>query len=83
MKVDQMREEIAKAYAGPKWQARVKAMSDRQVIAIYRSMQSEGRFDTVKPKKQEPNRWVLPQYRDTLMNEHAEQLSMWDFWSEK
>lgn len=80
MTVDQMRDRISQVYPGPNWEWKVSEMDDRQVVAIYKSMESKDRFYAVKPKH---NEWMLPQYRDTLMNEHAEQLSMWDILAER
>ena len=36
MTIEQMRAELAKLYSGEKWQNRVKAMSNSQVVAIYK-----------------------------------------------
>ena len=36
MTVEQMRAEVARLYSGAKWQERVAAMPDGQVIAIYK-----------------------------------------------
>lgn len=44
MKIDQMREEITKAYGGPAWRYRVMNMSDRQVFAIYKDMERKNRL---------------------------------------
>ena len=67
MKVDQTREEIAKAYAGPAWKARVKSMADRQVIAIYKDMERENRLGK-RPKE-----------NATYKEPDCSQLSIWDF----
>ena len=44
MSVMQMREEIAKVYAGPKWKDRVSHMPDAQVIAVYYSFKQRGKL---------------------------------------
>ena len=44
MSVMQMREEIAKVYAGPKWKDTVSHMPDAQVIAVYYSFKQRGKL---------------------------------------
>ena len=69
MTVDQMREEIIKAYSGPNWRLKVMGMPDRQVIAIYKDMNRKGRF--LKKRRKEPK-----------MKETCVQLNMWDLLKE-
>ncbi len=42
MHVDEMRAELMKLYPGEKWKMKVTAMSDDQVIAIWRRMLRDG-----------------------------------------
>ena len=44
MSVEQMRAAISGAYQGEKWRARVKTMSDKQVIATYMRLKGAGRI---------------------------------------
>lgn len=37
------RREVEKAYHGEKWQAKVRKMSDQQVIAVYLRLKSQGK----------------------------------------
>ncbi len=39
--VEQQRQALLGAYSGPKWQKKVKKMSDAQVIAIYRRLKQQ------------------------------------------
>ena len=36
MSIEQMREEVKKLYPGKAWKERVDAMSDNQILALYR-----------------------------------------------
>lgn len=57
MTVDQMRSALCELYTGPKWRLKVQGMPDRQVIAIYKDMQSKGRFTQKnKRKRKEPKK---------------------------
>ena len=67
MKIDQMREEIARVYAGPAWRYRVMTMSDRQIFAIYKDMERKNRFG----KKPSEN-------AIKLKDDGGVQLSIWD-----
>lgn len=52
MTIDQMREWLKIAYHNdPSWSRKVDQMRGNQVIAIYRRLESEGRFEE---KKKEP-----------------------------
>lgn len=62
MTVDQMREDICRAYDNDSWRAQVRRMPDRQVKAIYFNWLENGKFD--RPRKQP--------------NMRMEQLSMFD-----
>ena len=64
MTVDRMRAEIAKVYNAPRWIARVQAMPDNQVIAIYHKFLKVGKFD--KP-------------RHLRKKEEYEQLTIFDY----
>ena len=44
MTTDQMRNAINEVYPGPKWTLKCQTMPDRQVIAIYKSLQERGRL---------------------------------------
>ena len=39
-----MRSEVSKAYSGDKWKQKVRAMADRQVIALYLSLKEKGQL---------------------------------------
>ena len=55
MTVEKMRAALAEVYSGNIWRLRVSGMEDRQVVAIYKSMQAEGRLKKKSPKpKKEP-----------------------------
>lgn len=55
MTVEAMRTEVGNAYNGIRWKLRVMTMSDRQVIAIYKSIIEEGRiFKHQAKQKNEP-----------------------------
>ena len=45
LSVQQMRNAIWSVYGGAGWKRRVDAMSDHQVIAVYRRMAAKGQFD--------------------------------------
>ena len=66
MKIDQMRDELIKAYPGPGWRMRVMEMGDRQVFAIYRSMQRTGRLRKKRCGS------------TTKLKEDGVQLNIWD-----
>lgn len=44
MNIQLMRAELAKAYSGDRWKKKVLAMTDNQVVAVYRRLQSEGKL---------------------------------------
>ena len=71
MKIDQMRDEIVKAYPGPAWRLKVMGMSDRQVIAIYYDMRRKNRLGN-KPHK-----------KVVKFEEKCVQLNMWDILNEQ
>lgn len=57
MTIENMREHILKQYPGAKWHAKVLAMPDNQVLAIYsRMIQNQGtlRRKPPQPKKSPP-----------------------------
>lgn len=55
MTTEQMREKLAEAYSGPKWQLRLAQMEDRQIVAIYKCMKQTGQLERKKlRKKMEP-----------------------------
>lgn len=45
MSVDQMRNEVRKAYPGQKWYDKVSKMSDAQIIAVYHSFLHAKKFN--------------------------------------
>lgn len=53
MDVAKMRCTLAELY-GPNWKLKCQTMPDRQVVAIYKSMERQGRLKK-KPKRREPN----------------------------
>ena len=55
--VKRMREAIKDAYPGIRWESRVNAMPDYQVIAIYNSFVRSGVFSKLRsPRKPDENR---------------------------
>jgi hypothetical protein len=54
MTTDQMRCRLAEAYPGPKWRLKCMQMPDRQVIAIFKSVNNRPRskLNSKKPKKE-------------------------------
>lgn len=42
MSIAQMRIELIKAYPGPKWEQKVKKMSDAQVVVIFNRLRLQG-----------------------------------------
>ena len=67
--VEQMREAVIEAYAGPAWRLRVMAMGEKQVIAIYKDMLKRGYLDK-KPSENAIN-----------MSEEGVQMNIWDYLS--
>lgn len=55
MTVDQMVNRISEVY--PYWRATIQEMDDRRIIAIYKSMERDGRFEraskATKPEKKQ------------------------------
>lgn len=52
MTVDEMRNYVCKMYTdSPRWRLKVNGMPDRQVIAIYKTMQKRGQQPKKKPKE--------------------------------
>jgi hypothetical protein len=43
MSTQQIRALVAGAYDGQRWKEKVKKMSDNQVVAVYKSLQKQGR----------------------------------------
>lgn len=56
MSIEQMRDRISNVYDSWRWRERVSQMPNAQVIAIYKSMESKGRFEKKKKSKE-------PKYR--------------------
>lgn len=50
MTVEQMRNDISKAYDSWRWRDRVSGMQPAQVIAIYKRMESNGQLHSQKKK---------------------------------
>ena len=69
MYVEQMRKQIEEAYSGPAWRMRVRGMDRKQVIAVYKSMKEDGRFDRLKKERKQREK----------MKEEGVQLNIWDF----
>ena len=51
MTTDQMRCRLATLYPGPKWKLKCQTMPDRQVVAIFKSLNERDFFRTQKLKK--------------------------------
>lgn len=51
MTTDQMRCRLATLYPGPKWKLKCQTMPDRQVVAIFRSVNERNYFKVKKRKK--------------------------------
>jgi len=75
MKVEQMREQLIHVYSGPTWRMRVLGMENRQVIAIYKSMQEEGRLVSGKSGKKKP----ASSKNQVKAQEDSIQLNIWDY----
>lgn len=54
MSVEQMRGEIALAYAGDKWKTRVSRMSENQVIAVYHRLSQTGKLEEALKERKNP-----------------------------
>lgn len=44
LSIEQMRHAITKAYSGPRWALKVKAMADKQVLATYNRLLNAGKL---------------------------------------
>lgn len=44
MNTEQMRQALLSAYFGPRWAAKVKAMSEGQVFAVYTRLKNENKI---------------------------------------
>lgn len=63
MTIEQMRGEISLAYPGVAWTARVKRMSDNQVVAVYHRLSATGKLEeAMKERKRNHS----PQYYQQL-----------------
>ena len=71
MTIDQIRDELIKAYSGPAWRMRVMGMGDRQVFAIYQDMRRKNRLG----KKSRESK--------TKLKEEGVQLNIWDLLNEQ
>ena len=76
MTIDQMRNALINRYPGSKWQQKVRNMDDRQVAAIYKCMEREGRLVEKKWKKRT---FMQPLKK---IEEHYEQLTIFDILGE-
>jgi len=70
MTIERMREELAKAYPAPKWAKRVAQMDDRQVFAVYKDMERNGRLCKKCGEK-------------TKLKEDGVQITIWDLMKEQ
>lgn len=52
MNVEKMRSALAEAYSGPKWRLKLQQMPDRQIVAIYKNMESRGNLKKHSKKKE-------------------------------
>jgi hypothetical protein len=59
MTIIQMKEAIIAAYPSDSWQAKVEAMSDNQIIAVYNQLLSTGKLDEQREKNKRAalDRW--------------------------
>lgn len=64
MTVERMRGEIALAYPGGAWAARVSRMSDEQVIAVYHRLSTTGKLEEAY---EERRRNKTPEFRQISM----------------
>ena len=80
MKIRDMRDAITSVYSGPLWRMKVQEMPDRQVIAIFKSMVSEGRLTengkVIKRTYYQYDRRIFPKVSEPM----CEQLTIWDFY---
>lgn len=51
MTLNAMRTALAEVYPGPKWRLKCQTMEDRQVLAIYKSMERKGQLNKKRQKK--------------------------------
>jgi hypothetical protein len=65
-----MRNALIAAYPGDKWMLKVKAMDNRQVVAIYKNMERTDRLTSHKRLKKEPG------------IKYCEQVTIWDLMEE-
>lgn len=68
MTVDQMRTALKDAYPGPRWKLRCQDMSDRRVIAIYKSMESRGQLYRHKKKSKRNEPGVIRAVQITMLD---------------
>lgn len=56
MTTDQMRCALAEVYPGPRWRLKCQTMPERQVVAIYKSLNEKNKLTkrSRKPKRKEP-----------------------------
>lgn len=78
MKVEQMRNEIAKVYEGVKWKNKVKEMPDNQVIAVYHSFLKNDVFNLSQKERTPTNIMIMP--RNLGRKEAYEQMSLFNMW---
>ena len=80
MTIEKIREKVSQVYSGPMWRLRVSGMNDRQVYAIYKSMEREGRLDgEVKYKQSSKSNKKVSLMYSKYTEPYCEQLNMFDF----
>lgn len=70
MTIDQMKNTLIAAYPGDKWKKKVQAMENRQIVAIYKTMERTDRLFKHKRLKKEPG------------IKYCEQITIWDLMEE-
>ena len=69
MSIEEMRGEIALAYTGEKWKARVSRMGDSQVFAVYTRLSQTGKLEeAAKERETRKHRPPLVRYEQMRMD---------------
>lgn len=61
-----MRAALAEVYPRRTWKARVKQMSEDQVVAVYKSMEREGRLFKHEKEQSRVSAYFYPQHKQLL-----------------
>ena len=75
-----MREAILKVYTGISWQSKVLKMENRQVVAIYKDFERNGRLQGLQEWRNRPRKGWKCQEEPEI---YCRQMSIWDLKDEK